>query len=171
MRKFIKYIEARNGLKMTCAGLLISVILMSGCVSNNIINEDITPSESEVKIEINQIEDVEIKLQEGTLTREGLTLTIKYNTNDRYTFGEDFYIEKYENGSWERIEEINENIAFNSIGYYAFEKELELNQKWDYIYGKLSNGKYKIIKSTFKEKDIPITKDDVKYVSLEFEIR
>ena len=144
---------------IVCLAILVSI---TGCTNQNQKVNEIVAS---------NIEGIKVIIQDNTLSPEGVTLIIKDETEEKYTFGEDFYIERNNDGNWERVEPISDSYAFNSIGYYAFEKELELKQNWDYIYGKLDNGRYRLVKSTFKESDIPITKEDLKYIYVEFEIK
>ena len=86
-------------------------------------------------------------------------------------YGEDFYIEKYINGTWKEVKTIGENYGFNSIAYYV-DKEgiIEMKQDWTHIYGELPKGIYRLVKEVFFESDTPITEKDKYYIWLEFEI-
>ena len=57
------------------------------------------------------------------------------------------------------------------MAYYVDENGiLEMEQNWDYIYGPLENGTYRLVKDVSFNADTPITKDDIYYIWVEFEI-
>ena len=67
---------------------------------------------------------------------------------------------------------LNNNYGFNDMAYYVDENgKLELEQNWEYIYGKLNKGIYRIVKDVAFESDIPITPEDIYYIWTEFEIQ
>ena len=45
-----------------------------------------------------------------------------------------------------------------------------MEQNWDYIYGPLDKGTYRLVKDVSFDADTPITKDDIYYIWVEFEI-
>ena len=90
-----------------------------------------------------------------------------------YIYGSDYIIKKYENNTWNELKNICDNCVFNSIAYGPdINGHLLLNLNWEIIYGKLSNGKYRIIKSALLNSDIPCENECKKYyISVEFEIK
>ena len=57
------------------------------------------------------------------------------------------------------------------MAYYVDENGiLEMEQNWDYIYGPLDKGTYRLVKDVSFDADTPITKDDIYYIWVEFEI-
>ena len=57
------------------------------------------------------------------------------------------------------------------MAYYVDENGiLEMEQNWDYIYGPLDKGTYRLVKDVLFNADTPITKDDIYYIWVEFEI-
>lgn len=142
--------------------LLCGVILlgMVGC-----------KKETKVSSSTMNIDGITMEIKEGTLSATGLTLIIKDTTNEKYVFGEEFYIEKKVDNNWKKLSPIHDDYGFNAIAYFAdAEKGLELNQNWEYIYGSLEEGTYRLVKTTSKESDSPITENDLKYLSVDFEI-
>lgn len=112
--------------------------------------------------------DVIMQLKENSLSSTGLTMIIKNQSNKELEYGNPYTIEKYQNGYWKTVDLIND-IYFNMPSYQlSINESKEININWEYGYGKLSTGKYRIVKDFSYEKD-------EKYVSfnkyLEFEIK
>jgi len=92
-------------------------------------------------------EDNPIRMEIINVNNTGLSLIIINNTNERFLYGEPFSIERKENDRWFSLEYANE-CAFTMIGYTLKANErIERNYSWDYCYGKLPTGEYRIIKN------------------------
>lgn len=114
---------------------------------------------------IDEINDISMSIKKGTLTKTSATVIIKDTTNKENIYGESFIVEKYEEGIWKKLDSKND-MVFNSIGYTVDKNNtLELKVKWDYFYGELSKGKYRILKDFSKPGDAII-----QYVSVEFDM-
>ena len=73
-------------------------------------------------------------------------------------YGEWYRIEKFENETWQEVEIVAENPVFTSIGYLLDENnQLELQVNWDWLYGSLNSGRYRLIKEI-----------NHKYIAVEF---
>lgn len=116
------------------------------------------------------INNIFIKIKDGSLSDKGLTLIINDNTNDIYVFGQEFYVEKLENEVWSKVNNVHTDYTFNLMAYYAKEKTLELKQDWEYMYGVLEKGTYRLIKKVFKSSSTPVTEKDYELISVNFEI-
>ena len=72
------------------------------------------------------------------------------NITGELTTGSYFRVEQYKNGEWNEIEWLpdTEDVAFSSVGYILPEESesKEFKCSWENIYGKLSKGKYRIVK-------------------------
>jgi len=141
----------------------------------NIINDYVKKNGGTCKMvnnnEMNDLISMEIK--EGTLTKTGATVIIKGNVYYDIMTGESFWIEKYnnKNNSWEKLESICDNCAFNLIGYNInAQKPLVLEQNWERLYGNLSKGEYRLVKDAFMNSETPINEDDIFYIWVEFSI-
>ena len=123
-------------------------------------------------VNINEISgtDIEIimQLKENTLSNSGLTMILKNQSNRGIQYGNPYTIEKYQNGYWKTVDLINDlYFTLPAFGLKKGEsKEISIN--WEYGYGKLPNGKYRIVKDFDYE-------ENEKYISfnkyLEFEIK
>ena len=77
----------------------------------------------------------------------GAKLEIKNDNSTEVIYGEAYQIQKLENGSWENVKPIAENMVFPMIGMGIASKETEyIDIDWNDYYGKLENGKYRIVK-------------------------
>ena len=139
----------------------------------NIINDYVKKNggtcEMSKDIDMNDLISMEIK----DLTKTSATVIIKGNVYYDIMTGESFWIEKYngKNNTWEKIESICDNCAFNLIAYnITADKPLELKQDWEKLYGSLSNGEYRLVKEAFLESDTPIDEEDVFNIWVEFSI-
>lgn len=116
---------------------------------------------------------VNMYVKEGSQTLTGLTLIIENLTDYEVGYGEEFYIEKYnyKNNEWEKLKPINDNIAFNMIGYGVIKgSPRELKQGWKDMYGELDKGTYRIVKRFSFNSDRPINESNIYYNYTEFYI-
>lgn len=123
-------------------------------------------------VNINEINvtDVEVimQLKENTLSSTGLTMILKNQSNVDLQYGNPYSIEKYQNGYWKTVELIND-ISFTLPAYGLNKNESkELSIDWERGYGKLPNGKYRIVKDFDYEENEKIV-SFIKF--LEFEIK
>mgnify|MGYP005788807647 FL=1 len=109
---------------------------------------------------LNTVNDGSMSIKEGTLTNSGLTLIITNLSNDEIILGEEYSIDKKENGKWKPLTPIIDNYGFNAIGYILKpNNNFESNIDWKGLYGELESGEYRLIKNV-----------NDKYVSVEFKI-
>lgn len=127
------------------------------------------PAEEKNKDEIS---DVVMTIKEGTLSKDGVTVVLKNNTDKDYTYGPDFYVERYDNGKWTQHSTINgDPLRWNTIAYKLNASEsIEINLDFKSTYGSLSAGKYRVIKRVSKDEDRPIAEDKIIKLYAEFEI-
>lgn len=119
---------------------------------------------------VNQLAGVTMIVQEGTASTAGLTIEFENKSNRQCLYGESYCLEKSINGGWYQVPMvIDGNYAFNDIGY-----ELASGNKsgkavnWDWLYGHLETGKYRIVKDIIAIKDPG--KNDCFYLAAEFSI-
>lgn len=114
---------------------------------------------------------VSTNVEEKSLTNSKVTLILVNHTDETYIYGEPYSIEYKKYGIWYEIVPIND-MNFNMIAYILEPKESkEITVDWEYHYGKLTPGKYRIVKSVFLESDRPIEPSDNIYIGAEFIIK
>ncbi len=124
--------------------ILISSILflgVVGCESRK--NEFDIGNKSNIKISQNN--DVILSIKDGTLTNTGATLVLTNNSDKNFQYGNPYEIEIKKDGEWHKIKV---KLYFTLPAFHLNSKEIkEIELNWDYEYGKLSAGSYRIIKS------------------------
>ena len=108
--------------------LLISIFAVTGCSKSS--------------------DDITMTIKKGTLTSTGATIIIKDTSGDENTFGDWYRIDKKEKNKWMEQQPIIENYGFNLMGYLIDENnEVVLNTDWEWLYGRLPTGEYRIVKT------------------------
>lgn len=113
------------------------------------------------------VEGISMEIVEGTLTNTGATIVITDLSGEDNTYGEWYRIDRMENGKWYELEDIvNGDVSWHMVGYSVGEdNKLTMDVKWEWLYGPLDNGKYRIVKSFISENPY-----DVRHVAAEFTI-
>lgn len=122
--------------------------------------------------ELNDLEHVTMTIKNGTLTTRGATIMILDLSGNQYMYGSDFRLDKKENGIWHELENQCDNCVFNSMAYGPdLNGWLQFDIDWEKMYGNLSNGQYRIVKSALSSKEnCHETKCHHYYLSVEFTI-
>ena len=149
--------------KKILAILLCGVILLgiTGCGSNNTFDIG-----SKSDIEISNNVDVSLSIKEETLDNTGVTLILENNSDKLLRYDEVYEIEVKKDDKWHKI---NVELYFNEPLWGVNPKskdEIDLN--WEYGYGKLTPGEYRIIKEVFFESDS--VQEPEFYIAAEFAI-
>lgn len=91
-------------------------------------------------------------------------------TEDVIITGNPFILEKWNGKTWKKEKALTNRI-FTSIGYTIDPGEIRvLETDINGYYPDLREGTYRISKSFFYKKDIPVTKDEEHWISQEFKI-
>lgn len=146
--------------------LCISLILLSGCMPSD---EPVELIESTVE-KVNELTNVRLEIVEDTLSREGFTLRIVNDSDKTLIYNGSFFLEQKVDGKWyERNDILGGKFGFEDIGYETDPQDSsELVIKWDWLYGKLNSGEYRLIKDVL---DFRASGDyDKHYLAVEFEI-
>ena len=131
---------------------IILCLCLTGCDNNTAEDQDV------ITYEISEIANITMTIDNVTPT--GATILITDNTGEENVYGEWYRIEKFENETWQEVEIVAENPVFTSIGYLLDENnQLELQVNWDWLYGSLNSGRYRLIKEI-----------NHKYIAVEFTI-
>lgn len=137
--------------------LILGLVFFTGCTTK--LNK------KPKKEDFQSIDKVSMKIKEVTLTNTSATVVIRDLNKVKCQFGEEFKIETKKNDKWEELKMINEPYWILAVYSVGNNNELELNQNWKEIYGTLSPGKYRLIKSVH----ISTSKNNV--ITVEFEIK
>ena len=83
--------------------------------------------------------------------KTGMKFAITNSNDTNITFGEDYKLQKLVNDSWESIPYINDtNWAFKAIAIMLSPNaSSDKSINWEYMYGELPNGTYRIVKDFF----------------------
>ena len=65
--------------------------------------------------ELDEVKDISMIIKDGTLTRNGATVIINDTSGMDYTYGEEYRIDKYEDGAWKELEVVVEGNYANRI--------------------------------------------------------
>jgi hypothetical protein len=139
------------------ACMVIGLAILPGCKSSvekeNIIDKTDSKQPVETNWEptiyetVNNCDGVAMIKKEGTVSSDGLTVVFENNSDKQCTFGEYFLLEKKINQKWYQVPVIIDNYGFNMIGYnLAPGESRELEVKWEWLYGNLDAGEYRIVK-------------------------
>lgn len=170
--------------KYICLFICITVFLtlLAGCKANgNSISDanpektskpptELTDWEPSTYEMVNDFDGVTMIVKKGTATPTGLTVAIKNNADNQCIYGEHFDLEKKINEIWYTVPvTIEGGYGFNDIGYMLSSGEdREWAVDWDWLYGSLEPGEYRIIKDI---SDFRGTGDyDTYYLAVEFTI-
>ncbi|MCX4365665.1 MAG: hypothetical protein OSJ70_07830 [Bacilli bacterium] len=113
-------------------------------------------------------EDLTLEVKEGTLTREGVTIVYKNNTDKYMSYGSEYFLEYKMFGDWFIIKPTDLFPVYNLM-LYSVEPHSEKERlfKWEGTYGHLHKGKYRIVHDIV----IPRSEYKDKYTYVEFEIK
>lgn len=84
-----------------------------------------------------------------TYSNTGLTFVFNNDTNNDYTYGADYKLYVFENGTWTDVPYIIDNWTFASIGYSLKSNTIseKIDADWLWLYGEIPDGKYKFEKT------------------------
>ena len=151
----------RNKLFLLCL-IVFMITILSGCSKK---------PDGKVSTYTMTDDKVAISVKKDTITKKGLTLVMENKTGERFNYGAEYHLEKKYNKKWYIIEPKNK-IVFTSMAYEVeAEQTKEIKFDWEYGYGELPKGKYRIVKYMYKLKDAPIDESKKTFVASEFTIK
>ena len=134
------------------------------------INVDERFKHNEIKEQKN-VGSVLMEVKEDTRTSKGATFIIRNTTNEEYSYGPAYTIEKYENQVWKEIDTLTgDPLTWNSIVYsLKSHEEKEFIIDWSLGYGELKSGTYRLVKSDLRKSKSPESRSYSIYA--EFDIK
>ena len=138
---------------------------------NDWINEKIVISNKlKNNAELNELENVRMDIIDDTLTNTSAKIRITDYTDHKYIYGTEYRIDKKIDNKWYKLEPKTPQY-FNSMAYIPDKNgHLEFDIYWGNTYGKLSKGKYRIVKYALIDKGKCNPKCNHYYFSVEFNI-
>ena len=140
---------------------IISLVIALACVALLLVacsNKSSDQVDKDSAYLPTEIENVSIRIFD--VSSSGATIILKDTNEEPFLYGEWYSVEKYDDGQWTEVEPIIENYGFTMIGYIPDENdEVKFEINWEWLYGKLPEGSYRLIKSV-----------DNKYISVSFDI-
>ncbi len=112
-------------------------------------------------------EDAEIgvSMDVSNITPSGATVHFyRFDTegSGELSYGESFTLEMDNDGKWEEVPVITENAAFNDIAHIIPANETcEIQTDWEWLYGTLTPGTYRIRKTVLNGKDNGYTEHEL----------
>ena len=101
--------------------------------------------------------DIAVSMEMENITPSGAVIKISHYDwvkTGEIIAGDSFTLEKENNGKWEPVPQIIDDAAFNDIGYPVPENETkEIGTNWEWLYGPLSPGTYRIKKTVIDNTD------------------
>ncbi|RGY97735.1 immunoglobulin-like domain-containing protein [Clostridium sp. AM58-1XD] len=90
---------------------------------------------------------VNMTVVEDSVTPTSVKLLLNNDTGLNIMFGDDYKLQKYEDGEWKELEPLTGDIAFHDIGYMPKKGQpVKWEADWSSYYGTLEPGSYLIIK-------------------------
>ncbi|HHX59791.1 MAG TPA: hypothetical protein GX707_03485, partial [Epulopiscium sp.] len=104
---------------------------------------------------INDLKDVNMAVKAGSIQTKGLSLLFENKTKKTVIYGDDFILEQEVDGIWYQVPiTIEGNYGFHDIAYEMLPNEINVfTVDWEWLYGNLKPGKYRIIKSVLDFRD------------------
>ena len=124
-------------MKKLTACILIILVLLTGCARESAYQ----PTGAE-----------NVTMTVSNVTPTGATVTIQDSNEEPFVYGEWFQIEREKDGVWYEVKTKISNYGFNEIGWLTDENgELTMDVNWEWLYGKLPAGHYRILKQAGTE--------------------
>lgn len=133
--------------------VLILSFLLTGC---NGENRELSPYN-----EVNSLNGISIEVMEETVKPTGLELVFQ-NTTDRadYSYSAWYRLEVYSQGEWLTMNPLPDVMWYQDDWDRPVQTQKEMGYDWEWYYGELSSGEYRIVISLF---DRPIKEDYFEY--------
>lgn len=148
--------------------LLVSFLLVA-CDNENSDSLETNDWETTQYDAVNNFDGVSMTVKEDSVSSVELTVIFENNSDKQGVYGEDFLLEKEIKGDWYQVPTIIDDYGFNEIGYELPPSKIdEFTIDWDWLYGSLDTGKYRVVKKIL---DFRSTGDyDEYYLAAQFTI-
>lgn len=119
---------------------------------------------------VNNLNGIAMTIKGERASSTGLTLIFENNSDREFIYSEYFCLEKEINRKWYQVPIIiDSKYGFNSVGHHLASRDgCELAINWEWLYGSLKTGKYRIVKDV--QSLTASGKNDAYYLAAEFSI-
>lgn len=105
-----------------------------------------------------QIDEIGLSFSLKNISSTRATLIFRQYDADapkgELVFGDDYFIEVQRDGKWESVPVVIKNAGFNAIAHIIFpEDSVEQEISWEWLYGELAPGEYRIGKSILESNE------------------
>ena len=118
--------------------------------------------------DINTYEGLVMSADSDTVTSSGMTLSFENTSGKEFIYGDSYTIERYRMGRWCTVKPVVQG-GFNDIGYHV-SRDSSWEVDWEWLYGNLPPGEYRIVKYVFEDLPRPVTEADYIYLAAGFTI-
>ena len=133
-------------MKKVVVFVLILFLFITGCSNSK-------------ETKLSNIKNVSINI--SNVSPSGATILIKDTNKNPYKYEEWYEIETKINNKWVKVNPVIKDYGFNLVEYNVNEnKEVEFILEWEWLYGKLEPGNYRLLKRV-----------NNKYIGAEFSIK
>lgn len=116
---------------------------------------------------VNEAEGLAIHVESGSASPTGAILRFENKTDREWQFGQEYWLEKKEDGEWHEIRSLRTG-AFDALSYLlAPHSSREEVYSFADSYGRLTSGEYRLVKELLREKSGGW---ESKYVAAEFAV-
>lgn len=123
---------------------ILTILLITGCTNNEL------GPKSKYDIKSDQ---VSMQVKEDTLTNTSATIIITNHIDESFSYGEPYHLEKKVDGTWYILEPDEELNFILPVYQLDANTSIEKDYNWEYGYGKLDKGDYRLVTDIFNEKD------------------
>lgn len=112
-----------------------------------------------------------VKMEVKSNTNHSLVINVNNQSSKDIECGAEYKIEYLESkiDTWSELPYKHDDFGFDEVAYCLNKGDKEFNYDWDYIYGKLNPGRYRIVKDFFEY--IEGQESDKHTLTAEFEIK
>lgn len=107
---------------------------------------------------------ITLSLKKDTLPPKKATFVITNNSDEIYIYNTEYKIEVNYNNKWLPLKETNASIVKNNLYILKGYESNEIIIDWEEKYGKLTKGRYRLLKEVFKK----IDESQINYICEEF---
>lgn len=122
----------------------ICILMLGGCGQGQ------KPGEA-FDQEVNTLEGASLRVDEASAT--GIAYTIRNETDKNLSYGQDYHLQKQEDGTWYVLEPEHPAAVTLELLWLSAGEEESLAVDWKDSYGKLPKGDYRFVKSVSDEEN------------------